>query len=46
MIKLLRSDSEGILIIDFNKLNLLGIEFPFYEITLGLNHQLYGGYEN
>ena len=42
MIILLKHTSEGTWKIDFNKLNLKGIEYPFYEISKGLNLQLYG----
>ena len=42
MIILLKHTSEGTWEIDFNKLNLKGIEYPFYEISKGLNLQLYG----
>jgi len=42
MITLLKHTPEGTWEIDFNKLNLKGIESPFYEISKGLNLQLYG----
>lgn len=46
MITLLKHTSEGTWEIDFNQLNLKGIEFPFYEISKGINRQLYGDIEN
>ena len=42
MITLLKHTPEGTWEIDFNKLNLKGIESSFYEISKGLNLQLYG----
>ena len=41
MITLLKHDSDGTWEIDFDKLNLEGIECPLYEISIGINAQLF-----